>query len=456
MIRYLLGGLLLLELGLTNASQLTNNASHSKERHIGTPLWTFTPNLNYPPKQKISAADSITVQYTVTNQSSKSHSLQMKPIPGVTVTGCSTLPGHQSCLLTLTITGSALTKNITDGPILCEQGNPLQCYRPSPGNELNIKLTELFAYVSSFNSGRADAASVYKCDLTSTAGFENCILATNTSGDFENIAFATVRGTQYAYVANNGPFPNVGNMYYCTLNTDGSFNSCIETPTSGAPSWNPVGIAFATVQGVQYAYVTSGSYGLPGNKNVFQCTLNTNGTFNTCIETPATGAPSWNPLGIAFATVQGIQYAYVADFNGSMYRCTLNTDGTLNGCTVTPTVGAPSWLPDGVSFTSVQGIQYAYVADYNRNVYRCTLNTNGTFNTCSVTPIAGAPIWLPEQIAFLSYNGAQYAYVADNILLPNLGNMYQCTIEADGSFNACTATPITGAPNWSPAGIAFN
>ena len=46
-----------------------------------------------------------------------------------------TLPSKgSSCTLSLQVNGSQLTHPITDGPIVCEQGSTLQCYKPSPSN----------------------------------------------------------------------------------------------------------------------------------------------------------------------------------------------------------------------------------------------------------------------------------------------------------------------------------
>ena len=115
--------------------------------HAGSPVWTFTPltatSISVP------ANGIATIQYQVTNQSAKSHSLVMRPITGITQTTtgvgiCSnpfTLPSKgSSCTLTLQVNGSQLTHSITDGPIVCEQGSTLQCYKPSPSNALNINV----------------------------------------------------------------------------------------------------------------------------------------------------------------------------------------------------------------------------------------------------------------------------------------------------------------------------
>lgn len=109
----------------------------------GTPVWTFAQVSGYPPSVSVSASGTATIKYTVTNQSHKSHQLQMKPIQGITPTGCiSPLEYHQPCTLTLTVNGSRLKKNVLGGPVLCEQGNPNQCYQPSQANSLAIRLTQ--------------------------------------------------------------------------------------------------------------------------------------------------------------------------------------------------------------------------------------------------------------------------------------------------------------------------
>ena len=68
--------------------------------------------------------------------------------------------------------------------------------------------------------------------------------------------------------------------------------------------------------------------------------------------TPSSSPPSWSPRGISFGAVNGTQYAYVADISGEhLYRCTLNVNGTFNTCTITtPSSGeTPDWRPRGVT-----------------------------------------------------------------------------------------------------------
>ncbi len=51
------------------------------------------------------------------------------------------LPAKGNCTLTLTINGSGLHGDVLGGPVLCQQGNDLQCYQPSSVNTLRIHST---------------------------------------------------------------------------------------------------------------------------------------------------------------------------------------------------------------------------------------------------------------------------------------------------------------------------
>lgn len=69
----------------------------------------------------------------------------MTAIPGITQVSNSgscqpsfVLGYQQSCTLTLSINGSALNGNINGGLVVCNQGNPNQCYQPSAANSLRI------------------------------------------------------------------------------------------------------------------------------------------------------------------------------------------------------------------------------------------------------------------------------------------------------------------------------
>ncbi|MCC5793026.1 MAG: DUF1566 domain-containing protein [Legionellaceae bacterium] len=104
------------------------------------PLWTFVPQT--ATDITVAKGDSAQVIYTVQNQSSRAKTLVMKPIVGVSQGTACQLPAKGSCALTLNVNGAALQGDVMGGPVLCQQGNDLQCYQPSSANILRIRLTQ--------------------------------------------------------------------------------------------------------------------------------------------------------------------------------------------------------------------------------------------------------------------------------------------------------------------------
>lgn len=104
------------------------------------PLWTFVPQT--PTNITIAKGGGTQVTYTVQNQSSRHKTLVMKPIAGVSQGAPCQLPAKGVCTLTLNVNGSALQGDVMGGPVLCQQGNDLQCYQPSSTNILRIRLIQ--------------------------------------------------------------------------------------------------------------------------------------------------------------------------------------------------------------------------------------------------------------------------------------------------------------------------
>jgi len=104
-----------------------------------TPVWTFQPNLKYPPKVTVQPGDVASIVYTITNQSHRTHTLSMQAIKGIDAYGCTKTLGYlQTCDLKLVVNGNNLDHDIIGGPLLCEQGNTNQCYQPNSQDSLNI------------------------------------------------------------------------------------------------------------------------------------------------------------------------------------------------------------------------------------------------------------------------------------------------------------------------------
>lgn len=108
-----------------------------------TPLLTFEPLT--ATAITVPENDTAIVQYRVTNQSTKPHTLAVQPLQSITqVTTfglCNNpfvLSGKGSCILSLQINGSQLNSPILDGPVVCQQGSTNLCYRPSSANVLRL------------------------------------------------------------------------------------------------------------------------------------------------------------------------------------------------------------------------------------------------------------------------------------------------------------------------------
>ncbi|MCW8408063.1 hypothetical protein OQJ13_03655 [Legionella sp. PATHC035] len=135
----------ILLLNILNCSAIAGTDSVNSAS-IVSPLWTFTSDVNFPPKLTVSPTGTALVKYTITNQSKKAHTLIMNSIVGINqITSGSgncnnpfTLRSKQSCTLTLQVNGSDLSGSISGGPVVCNQGNRLQCYQPNAPEILNI------------------------------------------------------------------------------------------------------------------------------------------------------------------------------------------------------------------------------------------------------------------------------------------------------------------------------
>lgn len=109
------------------------------------PLIAFSPLT--PTTLTLPTNSEAIVLYQVTNQSARVQGFQMQPIEGVEFVSGSghcadpfVLTSQQSCILGLRLIGSEIPGNITSGPVVCIAGNPLQCWNPSPENQLNVTL----------------------------------------------------------------------------------------------------------------------------------------------------------------------------------------------------------------------------------------------------------------------------------------------------------------------------
>ncbi len=312
-----------------------------------------------------------------------------------------------------------------------------------------------FAYVT--DSG----GSLHSCTVSSSNGtFSNCATTPSSSAPWgvlnppSGIAFASPTGsTAYAYVADHTT--NVdGHVRQCQVNSNGTLSNCNDA-LPGGEVWVPNDLAISTVNGNDYAYVTSN---LLGAGAVFLCSFsNTTGAFAHCgLQLAANSLEGVLPNAIAFGDSGGKTYAYIADStNEKVFRCGLKSDASLDSCAVTPSSGAPLWTPNDVTTAIINGTTYGYVADNDGSIYQCTLNSNGTFNTCTATAPASPASWVPSSIHIRSVNDTTYAYVTATVG-SFFHEVYQCTLNTNGTLNTCNATPSSGAPLWTPTNLGLN
>lgn len=237
------------------------------------PAWTFTPLT--PTTQSVPSNSSGTIKYIVTNQSPKTHLLVMKPIQGVVqiTTGagvCSNpfllLKKSSSCTLILQSIGSQLIESIDDGPVVCEQGSMLQCYRPNEKNILNITQTSPLPLPSNCMDTVNNNIQCKK------------VISGQINFGFTNMAYALCRSVQCNY---QGTSPVVCN---CTLiKAYQGVYSASTSPldyTNSAPVGNTVTSTFSEVNtnGLSPSTCSSGPF---ANCYGARCTVN--GKTVTCI-----------------------------------------------------------------------------------------------------------------------------------------------------------------------------
>ena len=287
---------------------------------------------------------------------------------------------------------------------------------------------------------------VHSCLLNFNGSLSACVSSTSLPGTPSDIVFATVSNTLYDYVP-----MGISGVDYCQLTSGDLALNCASASTQFTPSWtSPSQIAFATVNGTQYAYVTDGS-------TVYQCTLDTSGQVTNGQFTGCTPISSSTPAssGIAIAAVNGAQYAYLVDSSSSTINfCPFNNDGTFASCN---SVGTGITRPNGIAITTVNGGSYAYIVDSaNALVDLCALDNAGFFPSCNGMKVDYTNNTALTGITFGTVNGTQYAYVSDANSDQSLsggysgGKLWQCSLLDTGAFDTCTYLPSTRPnPSWT-------
>ena len=328
--------------------------------HAGSPVWTFMPltatTISVP------SNGTGTVQYTVTNQSSRTHVLAMQPITGVSQNTSSgycgnpfTLGYHQSCVLNLTINGSLIPSYFSEGPVVCQQGNSLQCYQPNTPDILTVTKTEATYTVGGTVNG-----------LSGTLVLEN-------------------NGSEPLTLRADGTFTfpvreHTGMSYSVTVQTQPATQTCTVSKGSGAISNS--NITNITVTCSTNAYKVGGTTtGLAGSESVV---LQNNGGDNLTVSANAS---------FTFTTpvAQGSTYSVTVLTQPSTQTCTVtNGSGTMSGANVTNvrvTCGNNAYTVGG-TLSGLAGGQSVVLQ--NNGADNLTRSSNGSF-TFATSVAQGSP-----------------------------------------------------------------
>ncbi len=455
--------------------------------YAGSPVWTLTPltatSISVP------ANSTETVQYLVTNQSGKSHSLVMTPITGITqaTTGagiCSnpfTLPSRgSSCTLSLQVNGSLLTHSITDGPIVCEQGSTLQCYKPSPSNILNINVGTIeytvggtvsglsgsvvlqnngtdnetvssdgaFTFATAIATGSPYAVTVLTqptgqtCTVTNSSGSVGSSNVTNVgvtciSNDTTLTASVSTLGLSVNDTLLNAALTGRPRIITITNSGSNAATSVTYSPSPALPSGttiNPSSCGTIAASGTCVLTITPGSTAsaTAGNTSPTPITLSISGT-NTNTLTPTVNV-------LTYGSVYQGGYIYAVD------DTTPNT-GSIGGTVVTQTDQAQR-LPDGVVWSS-NGANSTSVSDDSIPGVAETSTTGSSVPTYAdaqtlfnTTYSNESTFPFPSSSSFSSCNGrTNGACNSTNIL--TLYNTYVTNYGVGGSPYTLSAGPTT-------------
>lgn len=204
----------------------------------GAPILTITPVT--PTSIILGVANTATIQYQVTNNANALYTVHMQPIPGITTSGCDRPLGKQdSCLLTLTVTGSQLSGDVNGGPVLCNRGNSLQCYQPSPPNSLAIHLALMYTVTATSGASQVTISDGSVSQLIAL-GTPAMIQVTSSTGYYPEINTITTT------CPTDGEGWNAARTQYTTGTISGACQvdmyaiSQALTSMSLSPSSNPV------------------------------------------------------------------------------------------------------------------------------------------------------------------------------------------------------------------------
>lgn len=323
----------------------------------------------------------------------------MQSIQGITqlTTGlgiCSNpfiLRGKASCTLSLQVNGSQLTQPISDGPIVCEQGSTLQCYRPASANILAITqataitdatITVTGSPLTLTTNGPTGTLTINNTSLiveatniassfTGTALDGNVTETGNTCASVAPQASCTLTYTPGSTVVSQTGFPIQGsntNAVTAAIQIDAGVTLSSVSPSSGAASGGTgvtlTGVGLTGATGVTFGGTAATSVNFVNSTTVTAVTpAHAAGAVNVVITTPSGSATATN--GYTYLTTAVGQSAY-----GGTIAC---LNGGLNNLVA-------------ATADNSTGIQWGA---YGTNIPSAESTTDGQTNTTNIVAVLG-------------------------------------------------------------------
>jgi hypothetical protein len=286
---------------------------------------------------------------------------------------------------------------------------------PQSCQDFTLPANPHYLYVTNYSTSQVSACTLDVAGLITSCSDAggDAVLAGSLP---QGIALNASETMAYITQGFGGPF-----VYQCAINTNGSFNSCQKkTVSSPAGAGTTYGmIALNSLNTLAYIFDST-------HVNVLACPLMAGAFGENCTNTGASGFSS-SLSGITLDSDNS--HAYLADYSlNTVTVCNVN-GASFSNCIAKS--GGSSFTfdgPGGVALNKTGNILYV-TSYFSNTVYGCSTAPNNTtrFNSCFVASSSVNEAW---DIALNASNSMAY--------VTNYGNTtYQCPVQADGTFGTC-------------------
>lgn len=414
--------------------------------HASTPVWTYSaPD---PASVTVSSGRTAAVLYTVTNQSNKPKNLIMKPTAGLSASSCYLPIKGSTCVLTLIVTGSAVPSGgIHTGPILCEQGNPNQCYQPGPGKQLNINRTNqppVTTYTVTPSGDGNETFTPNTVQTVNSGATQSFTVTANTGYILSNAVSGTCPAGSWS-----------GSVYTTGAITSGdctvSFSaSVLVTYTNIYVVTNGRLVTYSPNNGVSWGYMLSPQGGWGGWDQETKATAVTSDErFYQATGVQGNGVPGDGAATLIYSQ-DGVSWDEVAnalptagnnDWAQSLFAVgTTVYVGTGNGYVYSTSNRGNTWLPNTPAQVPDAATVNAIVVDANSNYYAGTSNGLIYYSTDSGqswTALINQPSGGAISSLAIDRSGTLYAITSSTTTQPQ----YNSAPLASGAWQLMLALP---------------